>query len=140
MAQDILLELPKTAPFPTVWSFNVIDGETQYLAPLGTSHAIINFRGNASGTTLSSLLDNKMIVCRLLLRNGSKAFIPQTFFVDGVAHYPDFLNGIWRKSATGNRMLELTFKFYKVGSSVFSLLSYAEYAPADKRATPIINR
>lgn len=139
MSSDTLLTLPKTSPFPTTITFDVLNGETQYVAPLSTAHSIVNFRGGP-GTTLLSLLNNKMIICRLILRNGSRGFIPSTFFVDGQAHFPDFPSGSQRKTATANRMLELEFKFYTIGSTVHSLVSYNEYAPADKRAVAITAR
>lgn len=139
MSIDTLLTLPKTSPFPTTITFDVLNGETQYIAPLSTAHATVNFRGGP-GTTFRSLLANKMITCRLILRNGAKAYVPQSFFVDNQALYPDFIGGTQKKSAVAQRMLVIEFKFYMLDNVVFSLVSYNEYAPADKRAVAIIAR
>jgi len=138
MTTDVMtISSPPT--YPSVINFDLLLGEVLYVRPVQTLNATVNFRGSSS-STLNSLLSDRLITARLILRTGTRSFIPQTFYVDGVIHYPDFLNGSQTKSVSTNRMIEYTFKFYKDGNNIYSMAFVSQYAPTIKGAVAVSAR
>jgi len=81
-----------------------------------------NFRGN-SGTTLNSLLANgQSATVAFLVTNGSTAYKPTVFQVDGSAVTPKWQNGTAPSAGNASSIDSYTFTIIKTASATFTVL------------------
>jgi len=88
-----------------------------------------NFRGNGS-TTLNSLLSvNQSATVAFLVTNGSTAYYPTAFTVDGSAVTPKWQGGSAPTSGSVSAIDSYTFTIIKTGSGAYTVLaSQAKFA------------
>jgi hypothetical protein len=80
-----------------------------------------NFRGDGS-TTLNSLLSNgQSATVAFLVTNGSTAYKPTVFQVDGSAVTPKWLNAAAPSAGNANSIDSYTFTIVKTGSATFTV-------------------
>jgi hypothetical protein len=132
MAQDTIqivekgTKLPQTATTPII--FNVLAGSRLIYREPANANFILFFRGNANTTFANTLPADKMLNVSFVYTNLGKAFKPTMFQIDGVAHYPDFLNGS-QPSPSTNSIIEYQFRFYKIGTTIYSTCRMVAYKP-----------
>lgn len=132
MAQDTIqivekgTKLPQTATTPII--FNVLAGSRLIYREPANANFILFFRGNANTTFANTLPADKMLDVSFVYTNLTKTFKPVMFQIDGVAHYPDFLNGS-QPSPSANSIIEYKFRFYKIGTTIYSLCEMARWQP-----------
>lgn len=81
-----------------------------------------NFRGDGS-TTLNSLLSNgQSVTVAFLVTNGSTAYKPTVFQVDGSAVTPKWQNGSAPSAGNASSVDSYTFTIIKTGSATFTVL------------------
>jgi len=81
-----------------------------------------NFRGNGS-TTLNSLLSvNQSATVAFLVTNGSTAYYPTAFQVDGVAVTPKWQNGSAPSTGNASSIDSYTFTIIKTASATYTVL------------------
>jgi len=127
MAIDTFLVL-NNAPGAEI-NFDVQTASNQHYNATLTRNIVVNYRGSGS-TTLASLLNNQIWETRLLIINDSRTkFIVSGFKVDGVFHYPLWLNATSPKTGTSSRLAEYLLRFYKdSNNTVQSLAQLILYA------------
>jgi hypothetical protein len=82
-----------------------------------------NFRGNSS-TTLNSLLSvNQSATVAFLVTNGSTAYYPTAFQVDGVSVTPKWQNGTSISSGSSASIDSYIFTIIKTATSTFTVLA-----------------
>jgi len=87
-----------------------------------TGNPTINFRGNAS-TTLNAFLGiNQSISVVLLITNGSTAYYPTAFQIDGASVTPKWLNGIAPATGNASSIDGYNFTIIKTGAATYTVL------------------
>jgi hypothetical protein len=82
-----------------------------------------NFRGNGS-TTLNSLLSvNQSATVAFLVTNGSTAYYPTAFQVDGVSVTPKWQGGVAPSSGNASSIDSYTFTIIKTATSTYTVIA-----------------
>lgn len=93
----------------------------KYYTSNATADWTFNFRGDGS-TTLNSLLANgQSATVAFLVTNGSTAYKPTVFQVDGSAVTPKWLNGVAPSTGNANSIDSYTFTIVKTASATFTV-------------------
>jgi hypothetical protein len=93
----------------------------KYFTSNATADWTFNFRGD-SGTTLNSLLANgQSATVAFLVTNGSTAYKPTVFQVDGSSVTPKWLNGVAPSAGNANSIDSYTFTIVKTASATFTV-------------------
>jgi hypothetical protein len=94
----------------------------KYFTSNATADWTFNFRGDGS-TTLNSLLSNgQSITVAFLVTNGSTAYKPTVFQVDGSAVTPKWSGGVAPAAGNANSIDSYTFTIIKTASATFTVL------------------
>lgn len=113
-----------TAAASTV-NFDVATQGVLYYTSNATANFTLNFRGN-SGTTLNSILatgDNVSVV--FLNTNGSTAYYPTAFQVDGSSVTPKWAGGSAPAAGSASAIDAYSFTIIKTASATFTVLAGA---------------
>lgn len=113
-----------TAATSTV-NFDVATQGVLYYTSNATANFTLNFRGN-SGTTLNSILatgDNVSVV--FLNTNGSTAYYPTAFQVDGSSVTPKWAGGSAPAAGSASAIDAYSFTIIKTASATFTVLAGA---------------
>jgi phage-related tail fiber protein len=109
-----LVKITGTTPSP---NFDVQLGAVQYYTTNLSQNFGINFRFNST-TTLGSMLSSGMsVTLALIVSNGSNAFMPTTFQIDGSAITPKWQNGVAPSGGNPSAYDIYTFTIIKSGAS-----------------------
>jgi hypothetical protein len=110
-----------TAATGTV-AVDVVTSGAKYYTSNATADWTFNFRGDGS-TTLNSLLANgQSITVAFLVTNGSTAYKPTVFQVDGSAVTPKWNGGNAPAAGNANSIDSYTFTIIKTASATFTVL------------------
>jgi hypothetical protein len=102
-----------------------------YYTSNSTGNFTINFRGNATPTTLNSILSvGQSITVTLLNTNGTTAYYPNAFQIDGTAITPKWAGG--SAPATGNASSIDAYSFTIIKTAATP--TYTVFAGASKFA------
>ena len=83
----------------------------------------MNFRGDST-TTLNSLLsNNESVTVVVLVTNGSTAYYPTAFTVDGSSVTPEWSGGSAPSSGNANSIDSYLFTIIKTGDATFTVLA-----------------
>jgi hypothetical protein len=94
----------------------------KYFTSNATADWTFNFRGDGS-TTLNSLLSNgQSATVAFLITNGSTAYKPTVFQVDGSAVTPKWSGGVAPAAGSANSIDSYTFTIIKTASATFTVL------------------
>jgi len=110
-----------TAATGTV-AVDVVTSGAKYYTSNATADWTFNFRGDGS-TTLNSLMSNgQAITVAFLVTNGSTAYKPTVFQVDGSAVTPKWNGGTAPAAGNANSIDSYTFTIIKTASATFTVL------------------
>jgi hypothetical protein len=94
-----------------------------YYTSNASANWTLNFRGN-SGTTLNSLMATGQSMSVVFLNtNGSTAYYPNAFQVDGTSVTPKWSSGTAPSSGNASSIDAYTFTIIKTGSAAFTVLA-----------------
>jgi hypothetical protein len=94
-----------------------------YYTANASANWTFNFRGNV-GTTLNSLLSNgQSATIAFLVTNGSTAYYPTAFQVDGVSVTPKWQGGTAPTAGNASSIDSYTFTIIKTGSATYTVLA-----------------
>jgi hypothetical protein len=94
-----------------------------YYTSNASANWTLNFRGN-SGTTLNSLMATSQSMSVVFLNtNGSTAYYPNAFQVDGTSVTPKWSSGTAPSSGNASSIDAYTFTIIKTGSAAFTVLA-----------------
>jgi hypothetical protein len=121
-----------TSPFETITvsataatgtvHVDVITSGAKYYTSNATADWTFNFRGDGS-TALNSLLSNgQSVTVAFLVTNGSTAYKPTVFQVDGSAVTPKWQNGSAPAAGNASSIDSYTFTIIKTASATFTVL------------------
>jgi hypothetical protein len=110
-----------TAAASTV-NVDLVTSAVKYFTSNATADWTFNFRGDGS-TTLNSLLSNgQSVTVAFLVTNGSTAYKPTVFQVDGSAVTPKWQNGSAPAIGNTNSIDIYTFTIIKTASATYTVL------------------
>jgi hypothetical protein len=94
-----------------------------YYTANSSANWTFNFRGNGS-TTLNSLLSvGQSATVAFLVTNGSTAYYPTAFQIDGVSVTPKWQGGIAPAAGNASSIDSYTFTIIKTASATYTVLS-----------------
>lgn len=97
----------------------------KYYTSNASANWTFNFRGD-SGTSLNSVMSvNQSMTVAFLVTNGSTAYYPTVFQVDGNAVTPKWQGGTAPSSGNANSIDSYTFTIIKTASATFTVLASA---------------
>lgn len=116
------------APSSTT-NFDIKTQAVQYYTTNNSANFTVNLRGDGS-TTLNSMLSvGQSVTATLLVTNGSTAYYPTAFQVDGASVTPKWQNGSAPTSGNINSIDSYTFAIVKTANATFTVLaSKVKYA------------
>jgi ribosomal protein S11 len=101
---------------------DLVTSAVKYYTSNATADWTFNFRGDGS-TTLNSLLANgQSVTVAFLVTNGSTAYKPTVFQVDGSAVTPKWQNGSAPSAGSASSIDVYTFTIIKTASATFTVL------------------
>jgi ribosomal protein S11 len=101
---------------------DVVTSGAKYFTSNASADWTFNFRGDGS-TTLNSLMSNgQSITVAFLVTNGSTAYKPTVFQVDGSAVTPKWNGGTAPAAGNANSIDSYTFTIIKTASATFTVL------------------
>ena len=110
-----------TAATGTV-NVDLVTSAVKYYTSNASADWTFNFRGD-SGTTLNSLMSNgQAVTVAFLVTNGSTAYKPTVFQVDGSAVTPKWNGGTAPSSGNASSIDSYTFTIIKTASATFTVL------------------
>jgi hypothetical protein len=114
-------------PAPT--NFDVMTQAVQYYTSNASANFTLNFRGNGS-TTLNSILGiGQSVTIALMVTNGTTAYRPTAFQIDGAAVTPDWQAGYTPTTGNASSIDVYTFSIVKTASATYVVLaSQTQYA------------
>ena len=116
-----IITVSATAAASTV-NVDVVTSGVKYFTSNATGDWTFNFRGDGS-TTLNSLMANgQSLTVAFLVTNGSTAYKPTVFQVDGSAVTPKWLGGTAPAAGNANSVDSYTFTIIKTASATFTVL------------------
>lgn len=113
-----------TAATGTV-AFDVITQGILYYTTNATANWTLNFRGNSSTTLNSIMAVGESVTASFLSTQGSTAYYPNAFQVDGASVTPKWAGASGPTSGNANSIDGYTFTIIKTGDSAFTVLAGA---------------
>lgn len=111
-----------TAATGTV-NFDLITQGVLYYTTDASANFTLNFRGNGS-TTLNSLMTTGDAISAVFLNtNGSTAYYPTAFQIDGSAVTPKWSGGTAPAAGNASAIDSYSFTIFKTGSATFTVLA-----------------
>ena len=119
-----------TASAPTApTNFDVMTQAVQYYTSNASTNFTLNFRGNGS-TTLNSILGiGQSVTVALMVTNGTTAYRPNVFQIDGATVTPEWQAGYTPTTGNASSIDVYTFSIVKTASATYVVLaSQTQYA------------
>jgi len=114
---------------PSTTNFDVVTQAVQYYTSNASTNFTLNIRGDGSTTLNSILSTGQSVTIALLVTNGSTAYYPTAFQVDGSSVTPKWQAGYTPTSGDASSIDVYTFAIVKTASSTFTILaSQTKYA------------
>jgi hypothetical protein len=110
-----------TAATGTV-NVDIVTSGAKYFTSNASANWTFNFRGDGSTTLDSLLATGQSITVAFLVTNGSTAYRPTVFQVDGSAVTPKWQGGNAPSSGNINSIDSYTFTIIKTASATFTVL------------------
>jgi hypothetical protein len=110
-----------TAATGTV-NVDIVTSGAKYFTSNASANWTFNFRGDGSTTLDSLLATGQSITVAFLVTNGSTAYRPTVFQVDGSAVTPKWNGGTAPASGNANSIDSYTFTIIKTASATFTVL------------------
>jgi len=104
-------------------NYDISTSAVKYITANNTGNFSLNFRGNSS-TTLNSLLSvGQSATVALLVTNGSTAYYPTAFQVDGASITPKWQGGTAPAAGNASSIDSYTFTIIKTASATYTVLA-----------------
>jgi len=128
--RDIIEQVSVNASAPTsTTNINLYGSATNYYTVAATANWTFNFRGNSSVTTNSYLSTGQSVTTTILVTQGSSAYYPTAFTIDGTSVAPKWLGGAAPAAGDPNSIDAYTFTIVKTASATYTVFaSVAKYA------------
>jgi hypothetical protein len=105
------------------YTFDVLSGGVVYITASATANGTVNFRGN-SGTTLNTVLSTgQSVSCVLLITNGSTAYYPTAYQVDGTSVTPKWAGGTAPSAGNASSVDCYSFTIIKTASATYTVVA-----------------
>lgn len=130
-----IIEQVSVIPAAITGAVNVdlIGPPTKYYTTNSAGNWSLNFRGNSTVTTNSYLSTGRSATTTILVKQGTTAYYPNGFSIDGTAVTPKWLNGEAPTSGDPNSINSYTFNIIKTASSTYTVFAtaamFSETAP-----------
>ena len=112
-----------TAATGTV-NFDVLTQVVQYYTTNASGNFTVNFRGNATPTTLDSVMSiGQSLSATFLVTNGATAYYNSVVTIDGSAVTPKWQGGTAPTSGNASSIDSYTYVIVKTGSAAFTVLA-----------------
>jgi hypothetical protein len=99
------------------------NGAVQYSTANATANGTVNF-ASTSGVTLNTLMStNQAITVALLVTNGSTAYYPTAYQIDGTSVTPKWAGGTAPSAGNASAIDVYTFTIIKTASATFTVLA-----------------
>jgi len=105
------------------YTFNILNGAIAYITAASTANGTINFTGNATPTTLNTVLSTGQSVSCVLAITNTTAFYPTAFQVDGSAVTPKWSGGTAPTAGNASAIDVYSFTIIKTGSAAYTVLA-----------------
>lgn len=113
----------------TTTNFDVVTQAVQYYTSNAGNNFTLNIRGDGSTSLNSILTTGQSVTIALMVTNGSTAYYPTAFQVDGSAVTPKWQAGFTPTSGNASSIDVYTFAVVKTASATFTVLaSQTKYA------------
>ena len=114
---------------PSVTNFDVVTQAVQYYTTNTASNFTLNIRGDGSTSLNSILSTGQVVTIALLVVNGTTAYYPNAFTIDGASVTPKWQAGYTPTSGDASSINVYTFTVVKTASATFTVLaSQTKYA------------
>lgn len=111
------------------YTFNVVDDAVQLITANATANGTLNIRGNGSTTLNSFMATGETITCVLMITNGSTAYYPTAYQIDGTSITPKWAGGTAPTGGNANSIDVYTFTILKTASATYTIVaSQVKYA------------
>jgi hypothetical protein len=98
-------------------------GAVHYISGNATSNGTVNIYVDGTRSLDSYMLIGESITCVLLVTNGSTAYYPTAYQIDGSAVTPKWLGGTAPSAGNASSIDMYTFTIIKTGSATYSVLA-----------------
>lgn len=115
---DVLVTAPGSS-----YNFDISTAAVDYITANNTGNFSINFRGSSTVTLNSLLSVGQSATVAFLVTNGSVAYYPTAFQVDGVSVTPKWQGGTAPSSGNANSIDSYTFTIIKTASATYTVLA-----------------
>lgn len=128
-----------SSPISGAVNVDLIGPSTKYYTANSAGNWTLNFRGNSTVTTNSYLANSRSAEVTILVKQGSTAYYPNGFSIDGIAVSPKWLNGVAPTSGDPNSINSYTFNIIKTSSSTYTVFAnvamYSDTVPVPTSST-----
>ena len=111
-----------SAPASTT-NFDVVTQAVQYYTSNAGNNFTLNIRGDGSTSLNSILTTGQSVTLALLVTNGSNAYYPSTFQIDGATITPKWQAGYTPTGGNTNSIDVYTYAIVKTASATFTVLA-----------------
>lgn len=99
------------------------NGAIQYITANSTANGTLNFRSSSTQTLNALMSTGQSITCILLVTNGSSAYYPNAFQIDGSAVTVKWTNGVAVSSGNTSAIDMYSFNIIKTASATYTVLA-----------------
>ena len=128
--RDIIEQVSVTATAPSgTTNINLFGAATNYYTVASSANWTFNFRGNSTVSANSYLSTGQSVTTTALVTQGSTAYYPTAFAIDGTSVTPLWLGGIAPVTGDSNSVDAYTFTIVKTASATYTVFaSVSKYA------------
>jgi hypothetical protein len=101
----------------------LLTANTHFFNSNATGNTTINLRGSSSTSLDTIVATNDTITAVVLIQNGSTAYYPTVFQIDGASVTPKWQNGSAPSSGNTNSIDAYVFTIMKSGSATYTVLA-----------------
>lgn len=119
-----------TASSPSaITNFDVVTQAVQYYTTNNTNNFTLNVRGNSTTTLTSILAIGQSVTISLMVTNGTTAYYPTAFQIDGATLTPKWQSGYAPTAGNASSIDMYTYAIVKTAASTYTVLaSQTRYA------------
>jgi hypothetical protein len=103
------------------YTFDVISGAVQYITANATANGALAIRGNSTTTLNSFMATNTAISIILDITNGSSAYYPTSFTIDGTSVTPKWNGGTAPTGGNASSIDRYAFTIVKTASATYTV-------------------
>lgn len=104
-------------------NFDFLAQGVQFYNTNQTANRTINFRGDSSNTLNSVMATGESMTCAVLMKQGSSAYLLNSYQVDGSSVTPEWSGGTAPSSGNANSVDSYVFTVIKTGDAAFTVFA-----------------